>query len=337
MARPSDVTSVSCVDMAMKIRPGRNLSNPLYPSQEDHTNLSTYSLHLRGLFYIMLQWVNHSIPERTKRLSRGNDVTEARGLEAENGRLSQPSGASDSSRQKIEAAGSSEKSPLRRSSEPQTDTADTQSRGSRDITPPVRAESTPPAVAATEYQGISQASKLGSGGPSGSQHKSTADSESQGADIKTPTFPIPQDDGLLLTSSSGKGKEAASGKPGSQINPPHNHTHPSQAEPIAPNSSPEDFAQGSQGSETGGQPLDREGIRQALLAKIGVKPGETVEYTVHHRDAIVHEEVFPQTHTIYQPTRTYDIHIHEHRKVYQPLLDTEAEQEQEDYYVHSEY
>lgn len=271
----------------------------------------------------MLQWVQHSIPERTKR-----------SLEARDEDLSQSSGGTGPSYQGDRTARGPDKFLIRRSSEPQTDA---ESRGSGDSTPPVRAASTPPTAAATEYQGISQASKLSSASQAGTRQRPTADSESHGAYIRNPTIPNSQGDGLLLPSSPGKGKEVVSGKPRTQNSPLQDHTTPPQSDPIASNSFPEGHAQIVLDSETRAQPLDRDAIRQALLEKIGVKPGDTVEYTVHHRDAVVHEQVFPQTHTIYQPTRTYDVHIHEHRKIYQPLLDTDGGQEQDDYYVHSEY
>jgi hypothetical protein len=274
----------------------------------------------------MLQWVQHSIPERTKQVPKSYSVTEARWPASQ--QFGDPSLLHHGARGEI-------KSLERRSSEPHADTADARSLGSEASTPPVRAASTPPTAAATEYQGISQASKLSSSGLAGNHQRPTEDSDSQGADVKKSTAPNSQDDGLHLISSPGKGKDVASEKPRTQTTLPHNHVNLSQPAPITSNSSPEGLAEAAQ--DSGDQSLDREGIRQALLAKIGVKPGDTIEYTVHHRDAIVHEQVFPQTHTIYQPTRTYDVHIHEHRKLYQPLLDTEGGQEQDDYYVHSEH
>lgn len=53
--------------------------------------------------------------------------------------------------------------------------------------------------------------------------------------------------------------------------------------------------------------------------RLGV--GDDVEYTMHQRPAITHEEIFPHTHTIYQPSHTYSIHIHEHRTLFQPIVE----------------
>ncbi|KAH7313598.1 hypothetical protein B0I35DRAFT_480275 [Stachybotrys elegans] len=46
-----------------------------------------------------------------------------------------------------------------------------------------------------------------------------------------------------------------------------------------------------------------------------------VDYTIHRRDPVVHEEIYPHMHTIYQPRRTRSIHFFEHRYYIQPIAD----------------
>lgn len=47
-----------------------------------------------------------------------------------------------------------------------------------------------------------------------------------------------------------------------------------------------------------------------------------VNYTTHNRAPVVHEDVYPQVHTIYEPRRTRSIHLHEHIFYIQPVIDT---------------
>lgn len=45
------------------------------------------------------------------------------------------------------------------------------------------------------------------------------------------------------------------------------------------------------------------------------------DHTIHPRPAVVHEEITPHVHTIYEPTRTRSFHLHEHRTLIQPIVD----------------
>ncbi|KAL7903118.1 hypothetical protein HDV63DRAFT_112804 [Trichoderma sp. SZMC 28014] len=48
------------------------------------------------------------------------------------------------------------------------------------------------------------------------------------------------------------------------------------------------------------------------------------DHTIHPRPAVVHEEIAPHVHTIYEPTRTRSFHLHEHRTLIQPIVDPAA-------------
>ncbi|TPX15862.1 uncharacterized protein E0L32_000196 [Thyridium curvatum] len=50
---------------------------------------------------------------------------------------------------------------------------------------------------------------------------------------------------------------------------------------------------------------------------------DSVDCTADSRPAVVHETVKPHVHTIYEPKRTRSIHVHEHRTVIQPVIDSE--------------
>lgn len=52
--------------------------------------------------------------------------------------------------------------------------------------------------------------------------------------------------------------------------------------------------------------------------------GHYTDHSIHPRSAVVHEEVTPHVHTIYEPTRTRSFHIHEHRTLIQPIVDPAA-------------
>lgn len=43
--------------------------------------------------------------------------------------------------------------------------------------------------------------------------------------------------------------------------------------------------------------------------------------TIHPRPAVIHQEIKPHIHTIYEPRRTRSFHLHEHRMVIQPIID----------------
>lgn len=45
------------------------------------------------------------------------------------------------------------------------------------------------------------------------------------------------------------------------------------------------------------------------------------DHAIHSNPPIVHEEVKPHVHTVYEPHRTRTIHFHEHRYIYQPVID----------------
>lgn len=47
------------------------------------------------------------------------------------------------------------------------------------------------------------------------------------------------------------------------------------------------------------------------------------DHTVHNREAVTHETIKPHVHTIYEPKRTRSIHVHEHKKYTQPIVDPE--------------
>ncbi|KAH7275782.1 hypothetical protein FSOLCH5_005496 [Fusarium solani] len=46
-----------------------------------------------------------------------------------------------------------------------------------------------------------------------------------------------------------------------------------------------------------------------------------IDHTVHPRTPVVHEQIKPHVHTIYEPKRTRSIHHHEHRTYIQPIAD----------------
>lgn len=50
----------------------------------------------------------------------------------------------------------------------------------------------------------------------------------------------------------------------------------------------------------------------------------SVDHTVHTRPPVTHEEIKPHVHTIYHPVHTRSIHIHEHRLIIQPIIDTSS-------------
>lgn len=45
------------------------------------------------------------------------------------------------------------------------------------------------------------------------------------------------------------------------------------------------------------------------------------DYTIHSRPPVIQEESKPHVHTIHEPHRTREIHFHEHRYIYQPVID----------------
>ncbi|KAL7920873.1 hypothetical protein ACQKWADRAFT_328104 [Trichoderma austrokoningii] len=49
-----------------------------------------------------------------------------------------------------------------------------------------------------------------------------------------------------------------------------------------------------------------------------------VDHSIHPRPAVVHEEITPHVHTIYEPQRTLSFHLHEHRTLIQPIVDPAA-------------
>lgn len=49
--------------------------------------------------------------------------------------------------------------------------------------------------------------------------------------------------------------------------------------------------------------------------------GHYTDHSFHPRPAVVHEEIEPHVHTIYEPTRTRSFHLHEHRTLIQPIID----------------
>ncbi|KAM5377312.1 hypothetical protein ACJZ2D_005131 [Fusarium nematophilum] len=46
-----------------------------------------------------------------------------------------------------------------------------------------------------------------------------------------------------------------------------------------------------------------------------------IDHTVHPRDPVVHEDIRPHVHTIYEPRRTRSIHHHEYKTLIQPIID----------------
>ncbi|KFA81279.1 hypothetical protein S40288_10968 [Stachybotrys chartarum IBT 40288] len=48
-----------------------------------------------------------------------------------------------------------------------------------------------------------------------------------------------------------------------------------------------------------------------------------VDYTVHNREPVMHEEVQPHVHTVYNIERTVSVHEHEHKYYIQPVIDPE--------------
>lgn len=52
--------------------------------------------------------------------------------------------------------------------------------------------------------------------------------------------------------------------------------------------------------------------------------GHYTDHSVHPRPAVVHEEIEPHVHTVYEPTRTRSFHLHEHRTLVQPIVDPAA-------------
>lgn len=57
------------------------------------------------------------------------------------------------------------------------------------------------------------------------------------------------------------------------------------------------------------------------------------DYTTHGRDPVVHDNIFPQVHTIYQPRRVRSIHLHEHKFYIQPITRQTAENNEPDIQV----
>ena len=60
------------------------------------------------------------------------------------------------------------------------------------------------------------------------------------------------------------------------------------------------------------------------------------DYTLHTRPPVIQQEVRPHVHTIYQPRRTRSIHYHEHRYIYQPIIDTGQHHLPEQHWVQDE-
>lgn len=49
------------------------------------------------------------------------------------------------------------------------------------------------------------------------------------------------------------------------------------------------------------------------------------DHTVHERPPVVHEEIHPHIHTVYELRRTRSLHFHEHRFAVQPILDPDPQ------------
>lgn len=98
------------------------------------------------------------------------------------------------------------------------------------------------------------------------------------------------------------------------------------SEASRPHTPGQDVEQNQGMIEDEGQWLRGAGVHSRNPANPGFRVGDSIEYTVHQRPAIVHEEIIPRTHTVYEPTVTYSVHIHEHRTLYQPIVDTENSQ-----------
>ncbi|UNI22940.1 hypothetical protein JDV02_008783 [Purpureocillium takamizusanense] len=61
--------------------------------------------------------------------------------------------------------------------------------------------------------------------------------------------------------------------------------------------------------------------------------GEYCDVTTHVRPAVVEEHIRPHVHTIYEPTRTRSIHIHEHKYLIQPIKDPQPTTIQEQHWL----
>lgn len=60
------------------------------------------------------------------------------------------------------------------------------------------------------------------------------------------------------------------------------------------------------------------------------------DYTLHTRPPVIQQDIRPHVHTIYQPRRTRSIHYHEHRYIYQPIIDTDQHHLPEQHWIQDE-
>jgi hypothetical protein len=58
------------------------------------------------------------------------------------------------------------------------------------------------------------------------------------------------------------------------------------------------------------------------LTGLGDDKCADVDYTIHHRNPVVQEDIYPQVHTVYHPVKTRSIHLHHHIIHVQPIIDT---------------